>query len=839
MDRYTVTGMRCAACSAHVEKAVSGVPGVTACSVNLLTNAMAVEGTAAPAAVVAAVEKAGYGAALQGEKKRVAAAADETFKDTETPRLLKRLLFSAALLLLLMYCAMGHAMWGFPLPAFFSGNPVAVGLLQLLLSGAVLLLNRQFFIGGAKALLHRAPNMDTLVALGSGVSFVWSVYRLFVMTAAADAHAILHDLHFESAAMILTLITVGKLLESRAKGKTTSAIKGLLALSPDTATVVKNGEETVIPAAEVQVGDVFRIRPGESFPVDGVVLSGESTVNESALTGESMPAEKTAGDRVSAATVNGAGFLECRATGVGADTALAKIVQTVQDAAATKAPITRLADKIAGMFVPAVLGIALVTAAAWLLAGKGADYALTRAIAVLVISCPCALGLATPVAVTVGSGRGAKFGILFKTAESLELTGKTKIAVLDKTGTVTKGEPAVTDIRPAAGVSETELLTLAAAAEQPSEHPLGAAVVRAAKERGLDLPPATGFRAVSGKGLVADVGGRHILAGNLPFVEDAAPADAETKRTAEALAADGKTPLFFAADGRLLGVIAVADAVKPDSAAGVAALKALGMRTVLLTGDNERTAAAVGKAVGADAVIAGVLPDEKEAHIRRLQADGPVLMVGDGVNDAPALTRADVGMAIGTGTDIAADAADAVLMRGSVNDVAAAVRLSRKTRRNIRENLFWAFFYNLLGIPLAAGLFIPVFGWELDPMFGAAAMSLSSFCVVSNAPRLNLFDPFAAGRSKTIKQPERKERIKMVKTTAKVEGMMCPRCEAHVDDAIRAKFNVESSQSSHDKGETVIVSAAALPADDVKAAIEAAGYKVLDVKSEPYEIRRG
>ena len=836
MDHYNVTGMSCAACSAAVEKAVKGVPGVTECAVSLLTNSMGVEGSADPVAVVAAVQKAGYGASLRGDAKTDTAKAD-LLKDTETPKLIRRLTVSAGLLLLLMYVSMGHVMWGWPLPRFFEGNPLAVGLTQLLLSAAVLLVNKKFFVSGAGSLLHGAPNMDTLVAMGSGVSFLWSVYVLFRMTRAAadgapDLHAMLHGLYFESAAMILTLITVGKLLEARAKGKTTDALKSLMALSPQTATLLKNGEEITVPASEVRVGDLFILRPGESVPADGVVTEGESAVNEAALTGESVPAEKSPGSRVSAATVNQSGFLTCRATRVGEDTTLSQIIRTVSDAAASKAPIAKIADRVSGVFVPVVLGIALLSFAVWLLSGRAFSYALERGIAVLVISCPCALGLATPVAITVGSGMGAKHGILFKTAESLEQAGKADTVVLDKTGTVTKGEPAVTDLLPADGVDADTLLRFAAAAEKKSEHPLGAAVVKKAEAAGIPLPEAVDFRAASGRGLFAVVEGKRIYAGNRTYLSQQAEIPASALQQAETLSAAGKTPLFFASDGRFLGLIAVADVIREDSAAAIRQLRALGLRTMMLTGDNERTAAAIGKEAGVDEVIAGVLPDGKADVIKKLQKQGKVMMVGDGVNDAPALTLAEIGVAVGAGTDVAIDAADVVLVNSSLSDVAAAVRLSRRTIRNIRENLFWAFFYNVIGIPLAAGLWIPVFGWELPPMFGAAAMSLSSFCVVTNALRLNLFDLRDPGHDRPLRADKRKKAAGRrlsddARTmTIRVEGMMCPHCEARVRQALEALPEVEAAVPDFNTGNVALTLNAPVKNKRLRSAVKAAGYKM-------------
>ena len=837
MERYNVTGMSCAACSAAVEKAVKSVPGVTACAVSLLTNSMGVEGTAAPAAVVAAVKKAGYGASPADGGS--AAAPANALEDTQTPALLRRLVSSAVILLVLMYFSMGHMMLGLPLPAFFAGNHVAMGLAQLLLSAAVLIINNKFFLSGAKSLLHGAPNMDTLVAMGSGVSFLWSVYVLFLMTRAqtdGDAAAVdayMMQFYFESAAMILTLITVGKLLEARAKGKTTNALKSLLALSPQTATVLRDGKEVRIPAAEVQTGDLFVLRPGESIPADGVVTKGESAVNEAALTGESIPVDKAPGSAVSAATINQSGFLTCRATRVGKDTTLSQIIKTVSDAAATKAPIAKIADRVSAVFVPAVLAVALVTLVVWLIAGRAFPYALERGVAVLVISCPCALGLATPVAITVGSGLGAKHGILFKTAQSLEQTGKVRTVVLDKTGTVTKGRPAVTDLFPAQGVTEEALLRLAAAAEKKSEHPLGAAIVAQAQAQGLTLPEASDFTALSGRGLSETVEGKPLLAGNKAYIVSQIAVPASVLEQADALAAAGKTPLFFAYGGAFLGLIAVADTIKDDSAAAISSLRRLGLHTVLLTGDNARTAAAIGREAGVDDVIAGVLPEEKALEIKKLQKNGPVMMVGDGINDAPALTVAEIGVAIGAGTDVAIDAADVVLMNSRLSDVAAAIRLSRRTILNIRENLFWAFFYNVIGIPLAAGLFIPLFGWELHPMFGAAAMSLSSFCVVTNALRLNLFHLHSAKHDRPLKA--KKKRAPSAGPAAEnrgdaltiaVEGMMCEHCEARVRAALEALPGVETAQASHKNGTVELTLSAPVARKQLKSAVKAAGYKM-------------
>ena len=833
MDRYQVTGMSCAACAARVEKAVSGVPGVEACAVNLLTNSMGVEGTAAAADIVAAVEKAGYGASLQNAQSGQSAEPGVP-ADTETPKIRRRLIISVILTAALVYVSMGHMMFSFSLPAFFEGNHMALGLCQLLLAGAVTVVNRHFFVSGFKSVLHGAPNMDTLVSMGAGVSFAWSVYVLFTMTRGDLPEQEMPQLYFESAAMILTLITVGKLLEARAKGKTTSALKSLLELTPQTAVVLRDGKEQTVPAADVKAGDLFVVRPGESIPADGIVTEGESAVNEAMLTGESIPVDKAPGDSVSAATINRSGFLVCRATRVGEDTALAGIIKTVSEASATKAPIARLADKVAGVFVPVVLGVAAVTFVVWLLSGQEVSFALRRGIAVLVISCPCALGLATPVAVTVGSGLGAKKGILFKTAQSLEQAGKTDVVVLDKTGTVTAGEPAVTDVLPAQGVSEETLLSLAAGMEQKSEHPLARAVVKYAAEQHRTPAKVSDFTALSGSGVSAVYEKKELLAGNYAFISSKTDVPEQMQASAEALANAGKTPLFFALDRQLLGVIAVADAVKEDSAEAVRQLKKLGMRVVMLTGDNERTAKAVCTAAGVDEVIADVKPEGKFDVIRELQKNGRVMMVGDGINDAPALTAADTGVAIGAGTDVAIDAADVVLTRSTLLDVPAAIRLSRQTLRRIRQNLFWAFFYNVIGIPLAAGVFIPLTGWELPPMFGAAAMSLSSFFVVSNALRLNLFDIRDPRHDKKRKPPKaaqikEKGEPKMIITVVKIEGMMCPHCEAHVKEAIEKHFNTQSVTASHEKKEAVIVSAEAPDEKELAAVIEAAGYRFVGI----------
>ena len=856
MEQYNVTGMSCAACSARVEKAVKKVPGVTSCSVSLLTNSMGVEGTASPAAILSAVQEAGYGASpknASASKTSDASADLDALADRETPKLKRRLIASLGFLLVLMYFSMGHMMWGWPLPHWFDGNHVAMGLVQLLLAGIVMVINQKFFINGFKGLIHGAPNMDTLVALGSMASFVWSTYALFAMTRAqvdGNDELVMHymmEFYFESAAMILTLITVGKMLEARSKGKTTDALKSLMKLAPKTATLVRDGAEVTVAIADVQKGDVFVVRPGENIPVDGVVLEGTSAVNESALTGESIPVDKAVGDKVSAATTNQSGFLRCEATRVGEDTTLAQIIKMVSDAAATKAPIAKIADTVSGFFVPAVISIAVVTTIVWLLLGHELGYALARGISVLVISCPCALGLATPVAIMVGNGLGAKNGILFKTAASLEAAGRTQIVALDKTGTITEGAPRVTDLLPAEGVTETELLTLAAALESRSEHPLAKAVLADAEAKAITPPEVTDFAALPGNGLAAKLDGMDIYAGNAAFIQTKLTLPAALAQQAEKLAAEGKTPLFFGGAGRLLGVIAVADTIKEDSPEAIRQLQNMGIRVVMLTGDNQRTADAIGRQAGVDEVIAGVLPDGKEAVIRQLQASGKVAMVGDGINDAPALTRADTGIAIGAGTDVAIDAV--VLMNSKLSDVPAAIRLSRATLRNIHENLFWAFIYNIIGIPLAAGLFIP-FGLTLNPMFGAAAMSLSSFCVVSNALRLNLFDlhstrhdhktasPAAApvqsaaenNKKSDAEAPEVKTEDHTMKKTLKVEGMMCGHCEARVKKALEALPEVDEAVVSHEAG-TAIVTLNAEVADDVlKNAVEAQDYKVTGIQ---------
>ena len=856
MEQYTVTGMSCAACSARVEKAVKAVPGVTSCSVSLLTNSMGVEGTASASAIVKAVQEAGYGASPKATAAETPSAELDALADHETPRLKKRLIASLVFLAVLMYFSMGHMMWGWPLPHWFDGNHVAMGLVQLLLAGIVMVINQKFFISGFKGLLHRAPNMDTLVALGSSASFLWSTYALFAMTRAqvdGNDALVMHymmELYFESAAMILTLITVGKMLEARSKGKTTDALKSLMKLAPQTATLLREGAEVTVPIAQVKKDDLFVVRPGENIPVDGLVLEGSSAVNESALTGESIPVDKAAGDKVSAATTNQSGFLKCEATRVGEDTTLAQIIRMVSDAAATKAPIAKIADTVSGFFVPAVISISVLTTLVWLLLGREFGYALARGISVLVISCPCALGLATPVAIMVGNGLGARNGILFKTAASLEAAGRTQIVALDKTGTITSGEPRVTDILPAEGVSESELLTLAASLEQKSEHPLAKAVLAYAETETIACPDVTDFAALPGNGLSARLDGMEIYGGNAEFIATKASVSAELQAEAARLAAEGKTPLFFGGAGRLMGVIAVADTLKEDSPRAIRELQNMGIRVVMLTGDNQRTADAIGRQAGVDEVIAGVLPDGKEAVIRRLQESGKVAMVGDGINDAPALTRADTGIAIGAGTDVAIDAADVVLMNSRLSDVPAAIRLSRATLRNIHENLFWAFIYNIIGIPLAAGVFIP-FGLTLNPMFGAAAMSLSSFCVVSNALRLNLFDLHSAKHDRKPKsaalpaapvQPAAAENTaepvsapvvkedNAMKKTLHVEGMMCCHCEARVKKALEALPAVDEAVVSHETGTAIVTLNAEVSDADLKKAVEDQDYKVTGIE---------
>ncbi len=840
MKQYIVTGMSCAACSARVEKAVSAVPGVTSCSVSLLTNSMGVEGSAKSGAIIQAVTNAGYGAKekTSGEiKSQSMTDNEEALKDRETPLLKKRLIASVGFLLVLMYFSMGHMMWGWPLPPFFDGNHVAMGLLQMLLTIVIMVINQKFFVSGFKGLLHRAPNMDTLVALGASAAFGYSTYALFAMTGAqvmGDMEGVMHymeEFYFESAAMILTLITVGKMLEARSKGKTTDALKSLMKLAPKVATILVDGKETEVSIDAVKKGDIFVVRPGENIPVDGIVLEGNSAVNEAALTGESIPVDKATGDSVSAATVNQSGYLKCQASRVGEDTTLSQIIQMVSDAAATKAPIAKIADRVSGVFVPTVITIAAITFVVWLLAGKDVGYALARAISVLVISCPCALGLATPVAIMVGNGMGAKHGIMFKTAVSLEETGKTQIVALDKTGTITNGTPKVTDIIPEEGGREEVLLSLAYSLEIKSEHPLALAIKEYGEEHNLSKIDVTDFKALPGNGLSASSKEGILYGGNYTFISSKAAVSETVKKKSEALAEDGKTPLFFAKNQELLGIIAVADVVKEDSPEAIRQLRNMGIRVVMLTGDNERTAKAIGKQAGVDEVIAGVLPEGKESVIRKLKKRGKVTMVGDGINDAPALTRADMGIAIGAGTDIAIDAADVVLMKSSLMDVPAAIRLSRATLKNIHENLFWAFFYNIIGIPLAAGVWIPVFGWTLNPMFGAAAMSLSSFCVVTNALRLNLFQMYNAGKDKKIKQTNQKvQEDETMTKTMKINGMMCGHCEAAVKKALEAVEGVESAQVSHEEG-TAIVTLQSDVADEVlKKAVEDKDYEVTEIK---------
>ena len=839
MKQYNVTGMSCAACSARVEKAVSHVPGVTSCSVSLLTNSMGVEGTAAPADIIAAVEAAGYGASEKGAGGQKAASssmaeAEEALKDKETPVLKQRLIWSVGFLAVLMYFSMGAMMWNWPLPSFLAENYMAQALIQLYLTVIIMVINKKFFISGFKSLWHRSPNMDTLVALGSSAAFVWSSYALFQMTTVEPGMAQMHIMHsefyFEAAAMILTLITVGKMLEARSKGRTTDALKSLMKLAPKTATVVRDGVETEISIDQVQKGDIFVVRPGENIPVDGVVLEGHSAVNESALTGESIPVDKGAGDAVSAATLNQSGFIRCQATRVGEDTTLSQIIQMVSDAAATKAPIAKVADKVSGIFVPAVISIALVTIVVWLLLGQEFGYALARGISVLVISCPCALGLATPVAIMVGNGMGAKNGILFKTAASLEETGKMDIVALDKTGTITSGEPKVTDILPAPGVSEEELLRLALALEQKSEHPLARAIMEKGEERNMKADEVTQFQALPGNGVTAELNGAKLSTGNLKFIKTQTEVPAAIQTQAEQLAEQGKTPLFFCQDKELVGIIAVADVIKEDSPQAVREMQGMGIRVVMLTGDNERTARAIGAQAGVDEVIAGVLPDGKESVIRRLKKQGKVAMVGDGINDAPALTRADIGIAIGAGTDVAIDAADVVLMKSRLSDVPAAIRMSRATLRNIHENLFWAFFYNTIGIPVAAGVFVPL-GLTLNPMFGAAAMSLSSFCVVSNALRLNLFNMRDASHDKKRrhKQVEQGQET-TVEKTMKIEGMMCGHCEKTVKTALEAIPGVEEATADHENGTAVIIMAPNADLEAMKQAVQKVGYAVLGIE---------
>lgn len=845
MEQYIVTGMSCAACSSRVEKAVSKVPGVTSCSVSLLTNSMGVEGTASEQEIIKAVADAGYGASKKGEgaaktQSSSASAGEDMLKDRTTPALKKRLIASLGFLIVLMYFSMGHMMWGWPVPGFMKDNHVMMGLLQMLLTIAVMVINQKFFISGFKGMIHRAPNMDTLVALGSGASFVYSTYALFAMTDAqmrGDMDAVMsymHDFYFESAAMILALITVGKMLEARSKGKTTDALKGLMKLAPKTAVVIRGEKEVQVSIEQVQKGDCFVVKPGENIPVDGEVIEGNSAVNESALTGESIPVDKAVGDKVSAATVNQSGYLKCRATRVGEDTTLSQIIQMVSDAAATKAPIAKIADRVSGVFVPTVITIAVITIIVWLIAGQSIGFALSRGIAVLVISCPCALGLATPVAIMVGNGMGARNGIMFKTAVSLEETGKMQIVALDKTGTITSGEPKVTDIIPAAGVTEDTLLKYAYALENKSEHPLARAILENAKEENAGIEEVTGFQALPGNGLTAILDGHTLYGGNHTFISSKVSVDGDIQKKAEKLAEAGKTPLFFGNEDRLLGVIAVADVIKEDSPQAIKELQNMGIHVVMLTGDNERTAKAIGQQAGVDEVIAGVLPEGKEQVICKLKEKGKVAMVGDGINDAPALTRADMGIAIGAGTDVAIDAADVVLMKSRLSDVPAAIRMSRATLRNIHENLFWAFFYNIIGIPLAAGVWYPLFGWKLNPMFGAAAMSLSSFCVVSNALRLNLFKMYDASKDKKLKAKKEKKRSKKEDKTMKkimhIEGMMCGHCEAAVKKALEALPQVDEAVVSHEAGTAELTLNAEIADDVLKKTVEDKDYTVTSVE---------
>ena len=845
MEQYIVTGMSCAACSSRVEKAVSKVPGVTSCSVSLLTNSMGVEGTASEQEIIKAVADAGYGASKKGEgaaktQSSSASAGEDMLKDRTTPALKKRLIASLGFLIVLMYFSMGHMMWGWPVPGFMKDNHVMMGLLQMLLTIAVMVINQKFFISGFKGMIHRAPNMDTLVALGSGASFVYSTYALFAMTDAqmrGDMDAVMsymHDFYFESAAMILALITVGKMLEARSKGKTTDALKGLMKLAPKTAVVIRGEKEVQVSIEQGQKGDCFVVKPGENIPVDGEVIEGNSAVNESALTGESIPVDKAVGDKVSAATVNQSGYLKCRATRVGEDTTLSQIIQMVSDAAATKAPIAKIADRVSGVFVPTVITIAVITIIVWLIAGQSIGFALSRGIAVLVISCPCALGLATPVAIMVGNGMGARNGIMFKTAVSLEETGKMQIVALDKTGTITSGEPKVTDIIPAAGVTEDTLLKYAYALENKSEHPLARAILEKAKEENAGIEEVTGFQALPGNGLTAILDGHTLYGGNHTFISSKVSVDGDIQKKAEKLAEAGKTPLFFGNEDRLLGVIAVADVIKEDSPQAIKELQNMGIHVVMLTGDNERTAKAIGQQAGVDEVIAGVLPEGKEQVIRKLKEKGKVAMVGDGINDAPALTRADMGIAIGAGTDVAIDAADVVLMKSRLSDVPAAIRMSRATLRNIHENLFWAFFYNIIGIPLAAGVWYPLFGWKLNPMFGAAAMSLSSFCVVSNALRLNLFKMYDASKDKKLKAKKEKKRSKKEDKTMKkimhIEGMMCGHCEAAVKKALEALPQVDEAVVSHEAGKAELTLNAEIADDVLKKTVEDKDYTVTSVE---------
>lgn len=833
MTQYNVTGMSCAACSARVEKAVNSVDGVTSCAVSLLTNSMGVEGTASPDEIIKAVTAAGYGASLKDGTKKEATNSDE-LKDTETPKLIKRLVASVVFLIPLMYISMGHMMWGWPLPHFMDNNHVAMGLAQMLFAIIIMVINQKFFISGFKGLINKSPNMDTLIAIGSGASFLYSTYSLFAMTVAqtagdsAKVMSYMDGFYFESAAMILTLITVGKTLESYSKGRTTDALKGLLSMSPKTATIIRDGAETEVPIENVQIGDIFAVKPGESIPVDGVIIDGETAIDESAITGESIPVDKTEGDSVTAATINSSGYIKCRAVRVGEDTTFSQIIKMVSDASATKAPIAKVADKVSGVFVPVVMCIAVVTFVVWLIVGQKFGYALSRGVSVLVISCPCALGLATPVAVMVGNGMGAKNGILFKTAAALEATGKTQIVAIDKTGTVTLGQPKVTDIVPCDNISDDELLSVAYALEKKSEHPLAKAITDAAQQKNISLKETEEFSILAGNGLKGVIDNKTVIGGSYAFVSGVVDFDNAVTEKYNALAEQGKTPMFFARDNKLMGIIAVADVIKEDSPRAIKELRDMGIKTVMLTGDNKRTADAIGRQVGVDTVISGVLPNEKESVIRRLSEYGKVAMVGDGINDAPALTRADIGMAINTGTDIAADAADVVLMNSRLSDVSAAIRLSRATLTNIHENLFWAFIYNIIGIPLAAGVWIPIFGWTLNPMFGAAAMSLSSFCVVTNALRLNLFNIHKTKNVKKIKpvQVDIKEIVTM-KKTVKIEGMMCPHCEATVKKALEAVDGVETATPNHETNSAEITFTTSVDDEKIKKAVEDAGYKYI------------
>ncbi|MCR4579084.1 MAG: heavy metal translocating P-type ATPase [Treponema sp.] len=837
MEKYTVTGMSCAACSAKVEKAVGKVKGVSSCSVSLLTNSMGIEGNAKASDIIKAVEKAGYGASLQGAPSAAATNPQDSLKNTETPILARRLIFSLGFLLILMYFSMGHMMWNWPLPAWFQGNHLAVGMLQMLLAAIVMIINKKFFVSGFKGLIHGSPNMDTLVGLGSGVSFLYSTVMLFGMTDSVlhnpeKVMSYMNNLYFEGAAMIVTLITVGKLLESVSKGRTTDALKSLMKLAPKTATVIRNNEEITVNIEEVRLDDIFVVRPGESIPVDGIIIEGNSSINESVLTGESIPCDKGPGDQVSAATINQQGFIKCRATRIGQDTTLSQIIKMVSDAAATKAPIAKIADKVSGIFVPAVISIAILTTIIWLICGADFGFALSRGIAVLVISCPCALGLATPVAIMVGNGMGAKHGILFKTSASLEEAGRIQIVALDKTGTITEGKPVITDFYPSDGFDQDSLLQLAASLEAKSEHPLAKAINEAASEKGIKVEEVSDFEALSGNGVSGFLGGHETIGGSLKFIKEKLTSSGSAledniSEQAELYASEGKTPLLFVRDGKLAGIIAVADVIKEDSRAAISELKNMGIHVVMLTGDNEKTAAHIGKLSGVDQVVAGVLPDGKASEIKKLQKNGKVAMVGDGINDAPALTSANLGIAIGAGTDVAIDAADVVLMKSRLSDVSAAIRLSRATLRNIHENLFWAFFYNVIGIPLAAGAYYHAFGWSLNPMFGAAAMSLSSFCVVTNALRLNLFNIRSTKGDKKINK-EAKSMAELTEKTIKVEGMMCEHCEAAVKKALEKVHGIKEASPDHNKGEVILKCSKDIPAEKLAAVVEKAGYKFVE-----------